>query len=109
MIALTRSLAEPWADTTSPAGTLILTVFAGVAQFERARARERQMAGIARAKAEGKYCGREATHDREEIVRVYNETGSVAAAVKRLGCSRATVYRALEQVADTRANSQGDA
>ncbi len=26
-----RSLAEPWADTTSPAGRMVLTVFAGIA------------------------------------------------------------------------------
>jgi len=30
-----RSLAEPWADTTSPAGRMVLTVFAGIAEFER--------------------------------------------------------------------------
>jgi len=28
-----RSLAEPWADTTSPAGRMVLTVFAGIAEF----------------------------------------------------------------------------
>ncbi len=31
-----RSLAEPWADTTFPAGRMVLTVFAGIAEFERA-------------------------------------------------------------------------
>lgn len=31
-----RSLAEPWAGTTSPAGRMVLTVFAGIAEFERA-------------------------------------------------------------------------
>ena len=30
-----RSLHEPWADTTSPAGRMVLTVFAGIAEFER--------------------------------------------------------------------------
>ena len=30
-----RSLAEPWADTTSPAGRMVLTIFAGIADFER--------------------------------------------------------------------------
>jgi len=28
-----RSLAEPWADTTSPAGRMVLTVFAGIADY----------------------------------------------------------------------------
>ena len=30
-----QSLDEPWADTTSPSGVMIMTVFAGIAQFER--------------------------------------------------------------------------
>jgi len=30
-----RSMAEPWADTTTPAGRMVLTVFAGIADFER--------------------------------------------------------------------------
>lgn len=30
-----RSLHEPWADTTSPAGRMVLTIFAGIAEFER--------------------------------------------------------------------------
>ena len=28
-----RSLGEPWADTTSPAGRMVLTVFAGIAEY----------------------------------------------------------------------------
>jgi DNA invertase Pin-like site-specific DNA recombinase len=32
-----KSLGEPWADTTTPAGKMVLTVFAGIAEFERAR------------------------------------------------------------------------
>ena len=30
-----QSLAEPWADTMTPAGRMVLTVFAGIAEFER--------------------------------------------------------------------------
>ncbi len=30
-----RSLAEPWADTTSLAGRMVFTIFAGIAEFER--------------------------------------------------------------------------
>jgi DNA invertase Pin-like site-specific DNA recombinase len=58
-----RSLAEPRADTTSPAGKLMLTVMAGVAEFERERIKERQREGIARAKANGKYKGRKPLRD----------------------------------------------
>ena len=30
-----QSIAEPWADTTTTAGRMVLTVFAGIAEFER--------------------------------------------------------------------------
>ncbi|WP_226663282.1 recombinase family protein [Microbulbifer aggregans] len=45
-------------DVTSPAGEMILTVMAGLAKMEREQLRERQLIGIERAKAEGKYKGR---------------------------------------------------
>lgn len=48
-----RSLAEPWADTTTPAGRMVLTFFAGVAEFERSLIYERTSAGRAAAKAKG--------------------------------------------------------
>ena len=40
-----QSLPEPWADTTSSAGRMVLTVFAGIAEFERALIRERTGTG----------------------------------------------------------------
>ena len=49
-----RSLAEPWADTTTPAGRMVLTFFAGVAEFERSLIHERTSAGRAAAKAKGR-------------------------------------------------------
>lgn len=30
-----QSLDEPWADTTSPSGRMVMTIFAGIAEFER--------------------------------------------------------------------------
>ena len=35
------SVSEPWADTTSHAGKMIMTIFAGIAEFERDLIRER--------------------------------------------------------------------
>lgn len=48
-----RSLAEPWADTTSPAGRMVLTVFAGTAGFKRALILGRPSAGRAAAQQKG--------------------------------------------------------
>ncbi|SES09824.1 recombinase family protein [Sphingobium sp. YR768] len=40
-------------DTRSPTGRMLLTMFAAVAEFERAIMLERQRVGVARARAEG--------------------------------------------------------
>ena len=45
-----KSLAEPWADTTSDHGKLILTILGGLAEFERSLIRSRTEAGIAKAR-----------------------------------------------------------
>ncbi len=46
-------------DTTTPAGTLILNIFASLSQFEREIILERQRDGIAEAKKQHKYKGRQ--------------------------------------------------
>jgi DNA invertase Pin-like site-specific DNA recombinase len=45
-------------DTTTPAGKAMFQMMGVFAEFERAMIRERVNAGIARAKASGKHCGR---------------------------------------------------
>jgi hypothetical protein len=56
--AALRLLSEPWADTTTHAGKMILMVFAGIAEFERDLIRERTGAGRVMAKANGVRFGR---------------------------------------------------
>lgn len=53
-----QSLSEPWADTTSPSGKLIMTFFAGMAEFERDLIRDRTSAGRREAKVRGVKFGR---------------------------------------------------
>ena len=53
-----RSLKESL-DTTTPQGKLMLTIFAGLAEFERDMIRQRQLEGIAIAKQQGLYKGRQ--------------------------------------------------
>jgi DNA invertase Pin-like site-specific DNA recombinase len=45
-------------DTTTPAGRAMFQMMGVFAEFERSMIRERVNAGIARAKAQGKHCGR---------------------------------------------------
>ena len=53
-----RSLADAWADTTTPHGRLMLTVLGGLAEFERELIRSRTTEGRERAKARGIKMGR---------------------------------------------------
>ena len=53
-----QSISEPWADTTTHAGKLIMTIFAGIAEFERDLIRERTAAGRADARKRGVRFGR---------------------------------------------------
>lgn len=89
------SLAEPWASTDTPAGKLMLTVMAGVATFERERLKERQLEGIAKAKAAGAYKGRKPTIDAKAVQRLRAEGIGPAEIARRLKIGRASVYRAL--------------
>jgi DNA invertase Pin-like site-specific DNA recombinase len=52
------SLSEPWADTTTHAGKMIMTIFAGIAEFERDLIRERTGAGREAARKRGVRFGR---------------------------------------------------
>jgi DNA invertase Pin-like site-specific DNA recombinase len=97
-----RSLAEPWADTTSPAGRMVLTVFAGIAEFERSLIVERTRNGREAAKKRGVQFGRrpalsagQLDHARELLAsgRTTNEAADL------LGVHRATLYRALKKAA----------
>jgi DNA invertase Pin-like site-specific DNA recombinase len=53
-----RSLAEPWADSTSSTGRLMLAVLGGLADVERDLIRTSTAEGRSRAKAQGKAMGR---------------------------------------------------
>ena len=51
-------MAEPWADTTTAAGRLMLTVLGGLAEFERELIKARTSEGRERAKKAGVRMGR---------------------------------------------------
>jgi DNA invertase Pin-like site-specific DNA recombinase len=98
-----RSLAEPWADTTSAAGRMVLTVFAGIAEFERAAILERTRCGRVAARAHGVRFGRPPKLSDEQVAlarRLIDEGRSVCAVANILKVHRTTLYRALTPAAE---------
>jgi DNA invertase Pin-like site-specific DNA recombinase len=95
-------------DLATPAGRLMLVVLAGVSQYETEVRRERQLAGIAKAKAEGKRWGGrkpgtriKLSVEKEALIRQLHAEGKPVAAIARLvGLSRKSVYTALEPTRD---------
>lgn len=85
-------------DTKSATGRLILTIFAGFAQFEREMMLERQREGIAKAKAEGKYLGRKPTAraKSEEVLRLHREGKTPTEIAATVGIGRGSVYRIVQ-------------
>jgi DNA invertase Pin-like site-specific DNA recombinase len=65
------------------------------AEFETNLRRERQMEGIAKAKAAGKYKGRPPSIDVAEVQELKNEGLGATEIARRLKIGRASVYRAL--------------
>jgi DNA invertase Pin-like site-specific DNA recombinase len=81
---------------------MVLTVFAGVAEFERALIHERTSAGRLAAKARGVRFGRPSKPTPEQVVlgrRLVEEGGSVRQVARViLKCHPATLYRELAKV-----------
>ena len=91
------SLGSETVDTTTATGKLILNMMVSVAQFEREMMKERQVEGIKRAQAEGKYKGRVPTAMRQaDKVKALVEAGVQRVQVQeQLGISKASYYRCL--------------
>ena len=82
-------------DTSSPAGTAFMQMLGVFAQFETALRRERQLEGIAKAKAAGVYKGRKPTVDVAQVQALRAEGVGPAEIARRMGIGRASVYRVL--------------
>ena len=67
---LFKSLAELWADTTTPAGRLMLTVLGGLAEFERELIKIRTSEGRERAKRAGVKMGRKPILSAHQIAEI---------------------------------------
>lgn len=85
-------------DTATPTGRLTLNVLAVIAQFETEIRKERQMEGIARAKARGVHIGgrkRLNEDEAQELKRKRKDGMLIKEIMKEYGMSKVTVYRYL--------------
>jgi DNA invertase Pin-like site-specific DNA recombinase len=96
-----RSLADSWADTTTPHGRLMLTVLGGLAEFERDLIRSRTGEGRTRAKARGVHMGRPpklTPHQRSEALQALaSGTATQADLVRRFNVSQSTISRLADK------------
>jgi DNA invertase Pin-like site-specific DNA recombinase len=89
-----KALEQP-VDTSTPAGKAFLQMLGVFSEFETALRRERQMEGIAKAKASGVYKGRKASVPVDEVKRLSAAGVKPSEIAKQLGVGRTSVYRAL--------------
>lgn len=93
-----RSISEN-IDTATPSGRLVFHVFGALAEFERGLIRERTVAGLAVARANGRTGGRpKSISDKELKLAKYllaSKDLTVAEVAAQIGVSSATLYRYL--------------
>ena len=91
-----RSLRDTWADTTTPHGRLMLTVLAGLAEFERELIRARTGEGRERAKARGVRLGRKpklTPHQRVEALKRRDAGEPLVEIARTFGVAHSTISR----------------
>jgi DNA invertase Pin-like site-specific DNA recombinase len=91
-----RSLADTWADTTTPHGRLMLTVLGGLAEFERELIKSRTSEGRRRAQARGVHMGRPPAlnRDQQREALARREAGEALTDIARtFGVSHTTIGR----------------
>lgn len=87
-------------ELTSPAGKIVLTTLAAVAEMERDILIERTNAGLARARKEGKLLGRPKVTDDSKAATIRNQLDagvSVSQVARDHGISRQTVMRIRDE------------
>jgi DNA invertase Pin-like site-specific DNA recombinase len=91
-----KSLKDAWADTTTPHGKLMLTILAGLAEFERTLIVARTGEGRERAKARGVKFGRPQklnAHQRQEALARLNAGETQADIARTYGVDATTIGR----------------
>jgi DNA invertase Pin-like site-specific DNA recombinase len=91
-----KSLGDPWCDTTTPHGRLMLTVLGGLAEFERHLILARTSDGRERARARGVRFGRKlklTSHQRQEAIARRNAGEALVEIARSYNVSHSTISR----------------
>jgi DNA invertase Pin-like site-specific DNA recombinase len=83
-------------DTSTAAGKAFLDMLGVFAEFETNIRKERQLEGIAKAKAEGVYTGRKPSIDASAVRTLAADGVGATEIADKLGIARASVYRLLK-------------
>ena len=95
------SLRDAHIDTTTPSGRFTLQILAAVGELERELVRERVIAGVRRAQAAGKHCGRPKVElDLRPALAMLGQGHGLKTTAKALGVSRATLRRRLVEAGE---------
>ena len=89
-----KAIEQP-VDTSTAAGKAFLQMLGVFAEFETALRRERQMEGIAKAKADGKYKGRKMSVNMAKVRELRDAGMGPSAIARELKVGRTSVWRAL--------------
>ncbi len=99
-----RSLAEPWADTGTSTGRLMLAVLGGLADVERDLIRTRTAEGRSRAKAQGKHMGHPPSltpAQQKEAIRRRTQGATLDELARSYNLGRATISRLTHERSHT--------
>ena len=91
-----RSTEQP-IDTSSASGKCFFDMLSVFSSFETNLRHERQMEGVAKAKAAGKYKGRPKSLDTDAVMTFHAEGLGATAIARQMGISRQSVYRTIKQ------------
>jgi len=91
-----KSLADTWADTTTPHGRLMVTVLGGLAEFERSLIKARTDVGIKRAREAGIRFGRPpklTRHQQDQAIKLLADGEPQSAVARLLNVDQSTISR----------------
>ena len=105
-----RSQAEPWADTGTSTGRLMLAVLGGLADVERDLIRTRTAEGRARSISRGERMGRPyklSSVQRKTIVRALDMGAKASSLARTYNVSRQTISRLRRRVKPLPSSEEG--